>query len=58
VNVGVDLSVEELTSATMRCCLRARRGAARPNHSGRELNGVHFAMDFLPQQNGAFPGNR
>ncbi len=52
VNVGVDLSVEELTSAYDAVLLAG--GAEAPRDlpiPGRELNGVHFAMDFLPQQN-------
>jgi NADPH-dependent glutamate synthase beta subunit-like oxidoreductase len=28
-----------------------RDEAARPARPGRELKGIHFAMDFLPQQN-------
>ena len=29
----------------------------RPAHSGSELKGVHFAMEFLPQQNAAIKGD-
>lgn len=48
VSVGADLSVEELKGdfdAIVLCC-----GAPKPrdlNIEGRELKGVHFAMDFL-----------
>jgi glutamate synthase (NADPH/NADH) small chain len=52
VHVGVDLSVSELRKgfdAILLCT-----GAEKPRDlevPGRELVGVHFAMDFLPQQN-------
>ncbi len=47
-NVGSDISVDEILSdydAVVLCC-----GASKPrdlNIEGRELNGVHFAVDFL-----------
>jgi glutamate synthase (NADPH) small chain len=52
VHVGVDLSVSDLRKgfdAILLCT-----GAEKPRDldvPGRELTGVHFAMDFLPQQN-------
>jgi glutamate synthase (NADPH/NADH) small chain len=52
VHVGVDLSVSELRKgfdAILLCT-----GAEKPRDlevPGRDLAGVHFAMDFLPQQN-------
>ena len=52
VNVGVDVSAEDLRrghDALVMTC-----GATKPRDlpvDGRELEGVHFAMDFLPQQN-------
>ncbi len=52
VNVGVDLAVEELVSAYDAVLLAG--GAEAPRDlaiPGRDLNGVHFAMEFLPQQN-------
>ncbi len=51
-HVGVDLPGKELVDnfdAVILCC-----GAEKPRElpvPGRELNGIHFAMDFLPQQN-------
>jgi len=52
VHVGVDLSVSELRKgfdAVLLCTgAEAPRDLEAP---GRELAGVHFAMDFLPQQN-------
>lgn len=52
VNVGVDISAEELQEkfdAVVLC-----GGAEQPRDlpvEGRELDGVHFAMEFLTQQN-------
>jgi glutamate synthase (NADPH/NADH) small chain len=51
-HVGVNVSVEELREnydAILLC-----GGAEQPRDlkiSGRELKGIHFAMEFLPQQN-------
>ena len=51
-HVGVDLPGKELVDnfdAVILCC-----GSEKPRElpvPGRELNGIHFAMDFLPQQN-------
>ncbi len=52
VNVGVDLSVAELRKNfdAVLLCLGAEHSRDLPVE-GRELNGVHYAMDFLPQQN-------
>jgi len=58
VHVGVDLSVNELRKgfdAILLCT-----GAEKPRDldvPGRELAGVHFAMDFLPQQNRRVAGD-
>jgi len=52
VNVGVDLSVEDLTAGHEAVILAG--GAEAPRDlpvPGRDLAGVHYAMDFLPQQN-------
>ncbi|QGM45055.1 glutamate synthase subunit beta [Methylocystis heyeri] len=52
VNVGIDKSVEELVSAYDAVVLAG--GAEAPRDlpiAGRDLNGIHFAMDFLAQQN-------
>ena len=56
-HVGVDISVQELNDdfeAVVLCC-----GAELPRElplKGRELKGVHFAMDFLTQQNRRLAG--
>jgi len=52
VNVGVDLSVEALKSKYDAVCLCG--GSTVPRDlgvDGRELDGIHFAMDYLTQQN-------
>jgi glutamate synthase (NADPH/NADH) small chain len=52
LNIGVDMSVDDLVSAYDAILLAG--GAEAPRDlpiPGRDLNGVHFAMDFLPQQN-------
>jgi glutamate synthase (NADPH/NADH) small chain len=52
VNVGVDLGADELLAGFDAIVLSG--GAEKPRDltiEGRELAGVHFAMDFLPQQN-------
>ncbi|RDV03421.1 glutamate synthase subunit beta [Undibacter mobilis] len=52
VHVGVDLPVDKLTAEYDAVVLSG--GAEKPRDlpiPGRELKGIHFAMDFLPQQN-------
>jgi glutamate synthase (NADPH/NADH) small chain len=52
VNVGKDVSLAELTDQYDAVILSG--GAEKPRDlpiEGRDLDGVHFAMDFLPQQN-------
>jgi len=52
VNVGVDIDVADLMAQYDAVTLAG--GAEKPRDlpiPGRELAGVHFAMDFLPQQN-------
>jgi len=52
VHVGADLQVEELDS--IYDALMLTGGSEHPRDlpvENRELDGVHFAMDFLPQQN-------
>ena len=52
VHVGVDLSVEQLKQENDAIVLTG--GSEKPRDlpiPGRELKGVHFAMDFLAQQN-------
>lgn len=51
-NVGVDIPIEELKKKFDIICLTG--GSTEPRDlavSGRELDGIHFAMEFLPQQN-------
>ncbi len=51
-HVGVDLKGDELKSKFDAICLTV--GATKPRDlpiPGRDLAGIHFAMDFLPQQN-------
>ena len=52
VNIGVDIDIRELQSQFDAICLAG--GASHPRNlevPGRELQGVHFAMDYLPLQN-------
>jgi glutamate synthase (NADPH) small chain len=52
VNVGVTVSTQELVDGHDAVILAG--GAEKPRDlpvEGRDLSGVHFAMDFLPQQN-------
>ena len=52
VNVGVDVKMADLVAQYDAVALAG--GAEKPRDlpiPGRELAGVHFAMDFLPQQN-------
>ena len=52
VHVGVDLPVEKLLKDYDAVALTGGAEKARDLPiPGRELNGIHFAMDFLPQQN-------
>ncbi|HVW24249.1 MAG TPA: glutamate synthase subunit beta [Polyangiaceae bacterium] len=58
VNVGADLGVRELRQNFDAICLAG--GARKPRDlpvPGRELAGVHFAMDFLEQQNRRVAGD-
>jgi len=58
-NVGVNISAKHLKDefdAVVMC-----GGASAPRDlpiPGRHLNGIHFAMDFLPQQNKKVAGDR
>jgi glutamate synthase (NADPH) small chain len=50
--VGFDIHADELRAKHDAICLTM--GATKPRDlpiPGRELEGIHFAMDFLPQQN-------
>jgi len=52
IHVGIDIKGKELLKNFDAICLSI--GAMKPrdlNVPGRELNGIHFAMDFLSQQN-------
>jgi glutamate synthase (NADPH/NADH) small chain len=52
VNVGIDLEARKLVDSYDALVLAG--GAEKPRDlpiPGRDLGGVHFAMDFLPQQN-------
>jgi glutamate synthase (NADPH/NADH) small chain len=52
VDVGVDVTVEELRAEFDAVCIATGAGAARDlNVPGRELAGIHLAMDFLTAQN-------
>jgi glutamate synthase (NADPH/NADH) small chain len=58
VNVGVDLGVRELRQSFDAICLAG--GSRKPRDlpaPGRELDGIHFAMDFLEQQNRRVAGD-
>ncbi len=51
-NVGVDITIQELTDGYDAVVMAG--GAEQPRDlpvPGRELDGIHFAMDFLTQQN-------
>ncbi|MBI2964326.1 MAG: glutamate synthase subunit beta [Deltaproteobacteria bacterium] len=57
-NVGVDLPTAQLRREFDALCLAG--GATQPRDLailGRELDGIHFAMDFLPQQNRLVAGD-
>src|SRR5262249_23028625 len=58
VNVGVDLPADRLLAEFDAICLCG--GATAPRDlpiPGRDLAGVHFAMDFLPLQNQRVAGD-
>ncbi len=57
MEIGKDITAKELTEGYDAVCLTI--GAMKPrdlNVPGRELDGVHFAMDFLTQQNRVVDG--
>ena len=52
INIGVDISIDELENKYDAIVLSG--GSEHPRDlpvEGRDLDGVHFAMEFLPQQN-------
>ena len=54
IDVGEDVTVEELRAKFDAVCIAIGAGAPRNlDVPGRELRGVHFAMDFLTAQNRA-----
>ncbi len=58
VNVGVDIDARELQTQFDAICLAG--GATLPRNldvPGRELDGVHYAMDYLPMQNKRVAGD-
>ncbi len=58
VRVGVDVHADELRRAFDAIVLSC--GATKPRDlpvPGRELRGIHFAMEFLPQQNKVVAGD-
>jgi glutamate synthase (NADPH/NADH) small chain len=59
VNVGVDLPAAQLLAEFDAIALTGGAEQARDLPvPGRELDGVHFAMDFLPQQNKLVAGDQ
>ena len=57
VNVGVDIKAQDLMKEFDAVCIAI--GAMKPRDlpvEGRELKGVHYAMDFLTQQNRVVAG--
>jgi glutamate synthase (NADPH/NADH) small chain len=58
VNVGTDLPASQLLAEFDAICLCGGATAARDLAiPGRELTGIHFAMDFLPLQNRRVAGD-
>ena len=56
--VGVDISVEDINKEFDAICITI--GACEPRElpvAGRDLYGVHLAMDYLPQQNRRIAGD-
>ena len=58
-NVGVNVSVENLLSEFDSVLLSGGSEKSRDLPvPGRELQGIHFAMEFLPQQNKRVAGDK
>jgi glutamate synthase (NADPH) small chain len=52
MNIGIDISAKELIEQFDAVCIAI--GATQPRDltaEGRDLNGIHYAMEFLPLQN-------
>jgi glutamate synthase (NADPH) small chain len=59
VHVGVDVATDELAARHDAVALTGGAEWARDlDIPGRELDGIHFAMDFLPQQNKRNAGDK
>jgi glutamate synthase (NADPH/NADH) small chain len=59
INVGVDIQASTLLADFDAIALTGGAEQSRDLHvPGRELGGVHFAMEFLPQQNRVVAGDR
>jgi glutamate synthase (NADPH/NADH) small chain len=59
VNVGVDVKADELLAGFDAVVLSG--GSEKPRDlpvPGRELSGIHYAMEFLPQQNRVVAGDK
>jgi glutamate synthase (NADPH/NADH) small chain len=57
IDVGEDITVEELRAEFDAVCVSTGAGAARDlDVPGRELGGIHLAMDFLTAQNRRLEG--
>jgi glutamate synthase (NADPH/NADH) small chain len=58
VDVGVEITAAELRAKFDAVCVATGAGAARDLHvPGRELEGVHLAMDYLTSQNRRLAGD-
>ena len=58
VNVGVDYPVEDIRACFDAVCLCGGSTQARDlNVPGRDLDGIHLAMEYLPQQNRLVSGD-
>lgn len=58
VNVGADVSGRYLRKIFDAVCLSMGAGQPRPLEvPGKDLKGIHYAMDFLPQQNRRVAGD-
>ena len=57
-NVGVDVPAQQLLAEFDAIVLTGGAEAPRDLHvPGRDLDGIHFAMEFLPQQNKVVAGD-
>jgi glutamate synthase (NADPH/NADH) small chain len=57
VNIGKDIAVKEIIGQYDAVCLAIGSGQPRDlTAEGRDLNGIHFAMDFLSDQNRVYAG--